>query len=137
MGRRYVPPWSVESELTPAIDGALESMPLHQYHYAVEKLSVAVECLATHPGDVRERLLFAFLDFPALKEKDFPPELQDDWHWVMKELRKFGPLRTPDGKVRVGSVENTMRKIRKATGSKIAKKIYQLYWAVSENDPYR
>jgi hypothetical protein len=54
----------------------------------------------------------------------------------MKELTKFGPLLNHKGEVWIGSVENTMRKVRKATGSKIAKKIYELYWAVSENQPY-
>ena len=54
----------------------------------------------------------------------------------MNELTKYGPLLNHKGEVRIGSVDNTMRKIRKATGSKIAKKIYELYWAVSENQLY-
>lgn len=112
-------------------------MPLHHYHYAVEKLSVAIECLATHPGDVRERLMAAFLGFHPLTEKDFPPELQADWRWVMNELSKSGPELNPDGSTRVGSVERTMKLIRNATGARIARKIYALYWAVSENQPWR
>ncbi|RTY33757.1 hypothetical protein EKD00_08900 [Chlorobium phaeovibrioides] len=137
MGRRYVPACSVESELSPAIEGTRDSMPVHQYHYAVEKLSVAVECLATHPGDVRERLMAAFLGFHPLTEKDFPLELQADWRWVIKELSRCGPQLSHDGKARIGSFENTMKRIRKATGAKIAEKIYHLYRAVREYDLYR
>jgi hypothetical protein len=108
----------------------------NQYHYTVEKLGGAIECLATHPGDVRERLTQAFLGFHTLTETDFPPELRADWLWVKKELTKYGPVLNHKGEVWIGSVANTMRKVRKATGSKIAKKIYALYWAVSEKNPY-
>jgi hypothetical protein len=108
----------------------------NQYHYTVEKLTGAINCLATHPGDVRERLTCAFQGFLTLTEKDFPSELQADWRWVMNELTKYGPLLNHKGEVWIGSVDNTMRKVRKATGSKIAKKIYELYWAVSENQLY-
>ena len=108
----------------------------NRYHYTVEKLTGAIDCLATHPGDVRERLSCAYIGFHTLAESDFPPELQADWRWVMKELNKYGPRLNHKGEVWIGSVDNTMRKVRKATGSKIAKKIYALYWAVSENQPY-
>lgn len=111
-------------------------MPQSRYHYTVEKLTSAVDCLVTHPGDVRERLTCAFLSFHTLNENDFPPELRADWRWVMKELTKFGPLLNHKGEVWIGSVENTMRRVRKATGVKIAKKLYELYWAVSKNKPY-
>jgi len=109
----------------------------NRYHYTVEKLRGAIDCLATHPGDVRERLTCAHLGFHTLTENDFPPELQADWRWVMQELTKYGPLLNHKHEVWFGSVENTMKKVRKATGSKIAKKIYELHWAVSENPPYR
>ena len=108
----------------------------NRYHYTVEKLAGAIHCLATHPEDVRKRLTCAFLGFHMLTEKDFPPELQADWRWVMKELTKYGPLLNHKGEVWMGGVDNTMRKVRNVTGTKIAKKIYELYWAVSENQPY-
>jgi len=31
---------------------------------------------------------------------------------------------------------NTMKTVKKAVASKIAKKLYELYWAVSDNKPY-
>lgn len=72
----------------------------------------------------------------TLKESDFPHDLQAEWRWVLKELTKSGPMKDSEGKVLVGSVENTMKKIRNSTGSKIASRIYELYWAVSKNSRY-
>jgi len=41
-----------------------------------------------------------------------------------------------NGNVIIGKVKNTMRHMHNKTASKIAKKIYALYWAVSENKQY-
>ncbi len=111
-------------------------MKQNPYGYTVEKLTNTLECLATHPGDVRERLTSSFLSFQTLRSDDFPPENRKDWDWVLKELTKYGPL-VYHKEVYLGSVENTMRRVRKSTASKIAKKIYELYWLVSENQQYR
>lgn len=104
--------------------------------YTIEKLTTAVDCLVTHPGDVRERLACAFLSFHTLTENDFSPELRSDWRWVMNQLTRYGPLLNHNGEAWMGSVENTMRRVRRSTGVKIAKRIYQLYWDVSENKQY-
>ena len=106
------------------------------YYYTVEKLTSAIECLATHPGDARERVAAAFLSFHTLREEDFPPQCRKDWKWVINELTRFGPLLDHKGEVSRGSVENTVRRARNSTASKIAKKIYELYWVVSENQQY-
>ena len=107
-----------------------------RYDHAIEKLTNVVECLATHPGDVRERLLIAHSLCLGLTTRSFPEHLQSDWEWVMKELTKFGPMTMVDGTNYYGAVENTMKKIRKSTGVKIAKKLYQMYWSLSSNTPY-
>jgi len=112
-------------------------MKQNPYGYTAEKLTNTLECLATHPGDVRERLTSTFLCFQTLRSDDFPPENREDWDWVLKEITKYGPLVDQRGEVWRGSVENTMRRVRKSTASKIAKKIYELYWLVSENRQYR
>lgn len=109
---------------------------MNDQSYTVEKLTNVLHCLATHPGDVRQRLACACAGFHALKAEDFPLELQADCYWINKELTKFGPKRNDLGEVCLGSVDHTMKRIRKATGEKIAKKLYSLYWAVSENQPY-
>lgn len=106
-------------------------------HYVVEKLTNALECLATHPGDARERVAAAYLACHALREEDFPVEFKKDWSWIERELTKYGPLEDPDARIFRGSVENTMRRVRKTTGAKIAKKIYDLYWGMSNNQLYR
>lgn len=100
---------------------------MNRYYYAYEKLLTALDSLATGAGDVRERLLNAFWSFHPLKEEHFPANLQADYRWVMKELTKFGPVLDHAGAVRVGSVENTLKRIRRTTGVKIAERLLHLY----------
>ena len=106
------------------------------YTYTVEKLTTALSVIVSHPGDARERLNDAFLCFHTLQERDFPPNLQEKWRQIIKEMTKYGPLLNHKGEAYRGSVENTMHHIRKRTASKIIKEIYKLYWAVSENEEY-
>lgn len=103
------------------------------YSYTLEKLTSAVDCMVIHPGDVRERLACAFFVFHTLNENDFPPKLRADWRWVIYELSKYGPLVDHKGDVRIGSVQNTMRRVRRATGVKIAERLYTLYRAINEH----
>ena len=112
-------------------------MKQNPWGYTVEKLTNTLECLATHLGDARQRLLVAYPCFMTLRTHDFPPEYKEEWDWVWAELTKFGPIIDHKGNVSRGSVENTMHRARNSTASKIAKKIYELYWAVSENQQYR
>ena len=107
-----------------------------KYDHAVEKLTDTLKCLATHPGDARERIAAAYFSFGHLQAEEFPEECRKDWAWIKKEITKFGPLTDYKGKVWRSSVENTMKTVRKATASKVAKKLYELYWAVSENKQY-
>lgn len=102
------------------------------YSYTHEKLSAAIQCLATHPGDVRERLADAFMSFHTLTEKDFPKEYRKDWTWIHKELTRFGPIVNDRGEVRRGSVDNTMRRIKNKTASKIAERIVKLFWIIND-----
>lgn len=104
--------------------------------YVIEKLTDAVECLATYPHDVRKRLYEAYLDCHTLRAVDFPEELRGDWNWIVAQLTKFGPIRGYDGAVWRGSVRNTTNRIRNATGTRIAKRLFDLYWAVSTNSKY-
>ena len=108
----------------------------NKYHHAVEKLTDTLKCLATHHGDARERIVAAYFSFGHLQAKEFPEEYRKDWAWIKKEITKFGPLTDYKGDVWRSNVENTMKNVRKATASRIAKKLYELYWAVSENKQY-
>ena len=99
--------------------------------YAFEKLSVAMETLATGPGDVRSRLLDAYSTFHPAGEKDFPEHLRADWRWVYAQLTRYGPILDYKGNVDRGSVENTMNRIQRSTGVKIAKKLVYLHEQLS------
>jgi hypothetical protein len=98
--------------------------------YAHEKLLVALESLATGPGDVRERLLAAYETFHPLTPSHFPPHLRKDFDWVLKQLRQRDPVYDYKGRIIRGSVEETLRHIKNATGAKIATRVYRLYHAL-------
>lgn len=109
---------------------------MNKYSHAVEKLTIVLECLATHPGDARERVASAYSLCSHLRVDELPEKCRKDWEWITREITKRGPFRDSLGRVWKGSAENTMENVRKSTGAKIAKKFYALYWAVSENRPY-
>jgi hypothetical protein len=109
---------------------------LRENAYAIEKLTDAISCLATHPGDARERVVAAFYHLVRLHEKDFPEALRPKWTSLMAKIKRKGPLRTYDGNVYLGSVQNTMQSYRNKTASKICTEIYELYWSVSNNQQY-
>lgn len=89
--------------------------------YALEKFSEAVRILAIGEGDVRSRLNSAFLVFHPVAERDLPPELVDDWKWIMHQLTRF-----PSQRGGCDTVERTLRKIQNRTGKKIAERIVYL-----------
>ena len=111
-------------------------MEVNYYMYTIEKFTDALRNLAILPGDVRERLVVAHQCFHTLQECDFSPHLLKDWRWINRQLTKFGPILDHKGRVQEGSVQHTMRRIRRATGGKIAKKIYEIYWEISNNIQY-
>ena len=104
-----------------------------RYAYTREKLSVALHSLATGPGNVRERLLTAYMEFHTLTPEDFPEEFKDDWRWITYQITRFGPLEGPNGEIWQGSAEHTLTRIRNKTGVKIADKIYELQWKLNED----
>jgi hypothetical protein len=95
--------------------------------YAYEKLRVALDGLATGAGDVRARLLNAFISFHTLKDGDFPEHLRSDYRWVIEQLNRFPPYQLSDGKIVRGSVEETLRRIKNSTGVAIAERLLRLY----------
>jgi hypothetical protein len=108
----------------------------HQYNYAIQKLTEAMECLATHPGDIRRRLTRAFEILAPVTTDRVPPECRDDWSWILQQMVRFGPVFDGDGQIVSGALENTMSRIRNHTGSKIAMRILELYWSMSHNTKY-
>lgn len=105
--------------------------------YVTEKMTNALLCLATHPGDVRCRLVAAHHSIRNLRETDFPAELQEDWRWVIEQLTRHGPGTNLNADVIKDPAQNTMARVKNKTGVKIAERIIELYWATSNNEPYR
>lgn len=106
------------------------------YYYVREKINSTISTLTVGSGDVRSRLKEAYSEFHTLKPEDFPDELQGDWKWVLQNLTKKGPVLWDGhwkGKLRIGSVENTMSLIQNKTGSKIARKILYLHEKLNES----
>ena len=104
------------------------------YFYVREKLFNAVHILAIGEKNVRSRLVNAYSTCHTLSPEDFPDEFQNDWKWVIKQLTKSGPVLNHKGKMWIGSVENTMSIIKNKTGSKIAKKIFDLYCELNKEN---
>ena len=95
-----------------------------KYSRAREKFMQAVHKLAVGEGDVRDRLRKVFRVLNRLNEADLPPELVDDWHWIMKQLTRHGPETGPDGEIWRNAVDNTMSRIRNKTGRAIAERVF-------------
>lgn len=105
--------------------------------YCTEKLTDALSALISGRGDVRSRLVIAHRCLRTLTTSDFPQELQCEWNEIINHLTKYSAVKNAQGDVVIDSVQNTMKNIQNRTGEKIAKKIENLYWAISENERYR
>ena len=105
---------------------------MKSYSYAREKLFEAVYALAIGQKDVRSRLINAYLACHTLQIENFPKEFQKDWKCIIKELTNSGHVLNHKGEVLIGSVENTMSSIKNSTGSKIARKLFDLYCAMNK-----
>jgi len=98
-----------------------------KYAYAHEKLSDAIRILATHPGNLRERLVVAFNPLSPISSKDFPPSLQKDWDALKSRSTKSGPIIDNKGIVTVGSLYRTLGNARYITLTKIAEELFSLF----------
>lgn len=95
--------------------------------YALQKLELAIIDLATGSKDIKSRLRTAYINhLHVLQANDFPESLIKDWNSIMELLTRAGPLLDDDGGVLVGSIERTLKGMRYATGTKIAKQIIYL-----------
>ena len=106
--------------------------------YAAKKLTDAVETLATGTGDARARLLLASAYFIAIRREDFPRAKRKDWDAMLKTVARFKPLfESPTRKeFSVRSPKAATWGMKNSTAQKAAKKLVELYWAVSENRRY-
>lgn len=92
----------------------------HVYLKTYRILEEIVRTLAVGPGDIKSRLHEIINEVSWLDNNNFPNELSNDWNLIILELTKYGE-RKP-----VGAIENTINRIRRNTGMKIAEKIFDL-----------
>lgn len=100
--------------------------------YTELHLEYAVKKLCTGEKDVRKRLLEAWnSDLHLLTNNNnfhfnnYSDKIKKDWKWIYKQLTKYKPSDNSTEN-RIGIVGFTLGKIRNSTGSKIAKRIYEL-----------
>jgi len=86
--------------------------------YAREKFAGAVHVLATHPGNLKERLGKAIIEFIAVREGDCPDRVRPDFAWVMRKLTSKKPTDEGDG-----SIPATLHRMRLSTAQAIAERI--------------
>ena len=107
-----------------------------RYSYTRQNLFSAISILSTFPGDVRSRINSAYQAFHPLETHHFPDEFKKDWEWVIKSITKYGPKLNYKNEIELGSVEHTMRRIKNNTGTKIADKIFNLFYEMHFNEKY-
>ena len=98
------------------------------YSYAEEKLENILHLLVISEGDIRSRLKLCIDDLQALDESRFPKHLLDDWKYIDTTLNKFGPKMNYKNIMVEGSYEHTLKRIKNVTGSKVAQKLYDIYF---------
>ena len=101
------------------------------------RVTAAVETLCVGQGDVRSRLQRAVADqLVPLREQDFPVALRDKFRRIIEAATRYDasdldrrfPL--PFGRShteRQGTIQATMRRIRRRTGARIAQDVWSLY----------
>ena len=86
--------------------------------YAYEKLGAGVQTLATHPGEVRERLIAAFHDsLVAVNPDALPDEPKGIWLQVWEKATSLG------GSARDGSFVASINSLDEAGAVELAKMI--------------
>jgi len=101
--------------------------------YAHGKFLEAVEHLATGPDDVKRRLYDAYFKlWPAVQEDDLPPSIREDFRWVMAQLTKRGPAYNHGGKVISSDVNESLLRMHRATGVKIAQRLLRIFWQLDD-----
>ena len=101
--------------------------------YAHGKFLEAVEHLATGPDDVKRRLYDAYFKlWPAVQEDDLPPSIREDFRWVMAQLTKRGPAYDHKGKVISSDVNESLLRMHRTTGVKIAQRFLRIFWQLDD-----
>ena len=110
----------------------------------LERVTLAIEALCVGKGDVRSRLKSALQSLIPLREEDFPSGLRCKFRKILQQSTKYDQsdlvehgdlpqeVLSPHHKWYEGHIDSTMRRIRRSTGSKIARDIWDLYFTLKE-----
>ena len=101
-------------------------------NYAHGKFLEAIEHLATGPDDVKRRLRRAYLSFLPVQEDDLPTDIREDFRWVMAQLTKREPYYNHKGKVISSDVSESLLRMHRATGVRIAKRLLHIFWLLDD-----
>lgn len=116
----------------------------YKYSYAREKFNRAVYSLATGKDEIRRRLLPIFQgDLLCITPRHLPPNLQEDYRWIMRQVTKFDEkyqgdnrhFKSNDGRydhLIPTKLEATLFRIRRNTGAKVAVKIFDICSSLNE-----
>lgn len=106
-----------------------------QYQYAKCRVAEGILELCISPGDVRSRLLVANDAMSSLNTSHFPEHLKLKWDSITRMMNEYGPATNFEGVIWQSAVAHTMRRIKNATGVKIATALWELHEALqAEND---
>lgn len=89
--------------------------------YAAEKFARAVDALATGPGDVRERLISAYKYLFPVTPEHLPNYCRNEYRRFIRRITKY-PAEYP----MEGDVHASCRRMRRATGAKLAQIIVDI-----------
>jgi hypothetical protein len=97
------------------------------YNYTREKLTTSIRLLTLGSGDIKQRLIEAYMQFQVLQERDFPEHLRADYIWIRSSLLKKPALKAKGGTQNISSsIEQTLHFMRRQPCVEIAKRIVQL-----------
>ena len=94
----------------------------------IERVCSAVKVLCEEPGDARQRVGLAVEILRPLRPEEFPSITRNDFRWVLRTSTKF----KADPASERGNIQETMRRIRNSTASKVAKRIFAIYSQIQD-----
>ncbi len=100
---------------------------------AIEALNRVITVLATDSGMIKDRMKKAWKN-AYISDDDFPEELRAEWLSIRKELEKYGPRIAPDGTQVKDARQNTIRRIRSSTASRLAARILEFYFVARNSE---
>ena len=122
---------------------------MYRYGYALEKFSRAAYSLATGEDEIRLRLLSVFQDdLLCITPEHLPPQLREDYRWIKQQVTKYDQkyrgyskhFESSDGRyghLMLTKLEATLYRIRRATGAKLARKLFEIWTVLDEESRAR